>query len=62
MNKVMLFSCHVDRKKHVSTAYSVCFIIEKYGKRKTINILCVVYSCRYTNGRIQSQNKQRFDE
>ena len=58
----MLFSCLVDMKNHVSTAFFRCFITKKTGKIKIINILCVEWNGIFTNGRIQSLKKMRFDE
>lgn len=60
--KKAFFSCPVDSKNHVSTAFFICFIIEKIAKIKIINILCVTYIVFCTNGRIQSLKKLRFDE
>ena len=60
--KKCIFSCPVDIKNHASTAFYEYFIMEKHGKFKIINILCVGYTINFPNGRIQSQKKMRFDE
>ena len=60
--KNLFFSCLVDTKKHVSTAFFGCFIMKNEGKISKINILCVGYNSFFTNGRIQSLKKMRFDE